>query len=101
MREQVELVQIIASRKAGTKEVSAWQFLTDSKLRPLMIETYKELYREEPLVSAVHTESQVRTLAKRPDLNTFTDQTFWISIPLMSIWTLRPHREPGNISRRF
>ena len=71
MREQVELSAIIAGGKGETTgEYPAWQFKPDSKLRPLMIETYKELYGEEPVVSAVHAGLECGLfLGKRPDLD--------------------------------
>ena len=71
MREQVEQCAILAGGKGETTgEYPAWQFKADSKLRPIMVETYKELYGKEPVVSAVHAGLECGLfLGKRPDLD--------------------------------
>lgn len=71
MREQVEQCALLAGGKGETTgEYPAWQYKQDSKLRPLMIETYKELYGKEPVVSAVHAGLECGLfLGKRPDLD--------------------------------
>lgn len=51
-------------------EYPAWQYKEDSKLRPLMIDTYKDLFGEEPTVFTIHAGLECGLfLGKRPDLD--------------------------------
>lgn len=69
-----ELAQCAALVNASSTEVineyPAWQFDPDSELRKVMEETYKEMFGQEPVVSAVHAGLECGLfLGKRPDLD--------------------------------
>lgn len=51
-------------------EYPAWQYKEDSRLRPLMIDTYKDLFGKEPIVFTIHAGLECGLfLGKRPDLD--------------------------------
>ena len=53
-----------------TGEYPAWQYDPNSRLRQIMVDTYKEVYGEEPVVSAIHAGLECGLfLGKRPDLD--------------------------------
>lgn len=69
-----ELLQCAGLVNASSTEVineyPAWQFNPDSELRKVMEETYKEMFGQEPVVSAVHAGLECGLfLGKRPDLD--------------------------------
>ena len=35
-------------------EYPAWAYKTDSKIRPIVVDTYKELFGKEPIVTTIH-----------------------------------------------
>lgn len=71
LKEQMELCAKIAGgtgRLVG--EYPAWQYDPDSELRRIMVDTYKELYGKEPVVSVIHAGLECGLfLGKRPDLD--------------------------------
>ncbi|MCB7303303.1 aminoacyl-histidine dipeptidase [Bariatricus massiliensis] len=51
-------------------EYPAWMYKHDSKIRPLVIDTYKEMFGEEPIVNTVHAGLECGLLSgKKPDLD--------------------------------
>lgn len=51
-------------------EYPAWEYCHDSKLRPLMVSTFEELYGKEPVVEAIHAGLECGILAdKLPGLD--------------------------------
>lgn len=71
LKEQLEQCGEIAG---GTNrilgEYPAWQYKEDSRLRPIMVSTYKELFEKEPVVSVIHAGLECGLfLGKRPDLD--------------------------------
>ena len=51
-------------------EYPAWMYQKDSKIRPLMVETYKELTGEDPIVTTVHAGLECGLLSgKKPTLD--------------------------------
>lgn len=71
IREQLE---VLASVTGGTGTVCdvypAWMYKEHSKLRDIMVETYRELYKEEPEVTTIHAGLECGLfLGKRADLD--------------------------------
>ena len=57
-----------AGRVVG--EYPAWQYDPDSELRRIMVDTYRELYGSEPVVSVIHAGLECGLfLGKRSDLD--------------------------------
>lgn len=53
-----------------TSDYPAWQYKSVSKLRPIMIDTYREMYGEEPIVTTIHAGLECGILSgQRPDLD--------------------------------
>lgn len=51
-------------------EYPAWQYDPDSKLRKIMVDTYRAMYGKEPVVSTIHAGLECGLfLGKRPDLD--------------------------------
>ncbi len=71
IQEQLEqCVRSVGGEGAVTNEYPAWQFNPDSRLRQIMADTYKELYKKEPVVSVIHAGLECGLfLGKRPDLD--------------------------------
>lgn len=75
--EKADLIQ--ALKDTGAKfgaaysqmgEYPAWEYRHDSRLRPLMVATFKELYGKEPVVEAIHAGLECGILAdKLPGLD--------------------------------
>lgn len=71
LKEQMELCAK-ASGGAGrvVGEYPAWQYDPDSELRRIMVDTYRELYGSEPVVSVIHAGLECGLfLGKRSDLD--------------------------------
>ena len=71
LKEQMELC---AKAAGGTGrlvgEYPAWQYDPDSELRRIMVDTYKDLYGREPVVSVIHAGLECGLfLGKRSDLD--------------------------------
>ncbi|MGF0032907.1 aminoacyl-histidine dipeptidase [Bariatricus sp. SGI.154] len=69
-----EYLEICAKAVGGTgktlNEYPAWQFRLESELRDTMLNTYKELYGKEPVVSTIHAGLECGLLqGKCPDLD--------------------------------
>ena len=71
MKEQVEACTKLAGGEGRVLgQYPAWQYNPDSKLRQIMVDTYKEQYGKEPVVSTVHAGLECGLfLGKRPDLD--------------------------------
>lgn len=71
LKEQLEMCAKIASGSGKVlNEYPAWQFRLESKLRDTMVETYKEFYGKEPVVSTIHAGLECGLLqGKCPDLD--------------------------------
>lgn len=71
IKEQLEqCVKAVGGEGVVTNEYPAWQYNPDSKLRQIMVETYRELYGKEPVVSVIHAGLECGLfLGKRPDLD--------------------------------
>lgn len=58
LQEQIRFIDIIAKNLGGKswieKEYPAWEFADQSDVRDLGIKVYKELYGQEPVISAAH-----------------------------------------------
>lgn len=71
LKEQLEQCgEIVGGTSRVLGEYPAWQYKEDSKLRPIMISTYKELFGKDPVVSVIHAGLECGLfLGKRPDLD--------------------------------
>ncbi len=71
MKEQVEACTLLTGGEGRIiGEYPAWQYDPNSELRQIMVDTYKELYGKEPMVSAIHAGLECGLfLGKRPDLD--------------------------------
>ena len=71
IKEQLEqCVKAVGGEGVITNEYPAWQYNPDSELRQIMVDTYRELYGEEPVVSVIHAGLECGLfLGKRPDLD--------------------------------
>lgn len=71
VKEQLEqCVKAVGGEGVITNEYPAWQYNPDSELRQIMVDTYRELYGEEPVVSVIHAGLECGLfLGKRPDLD--------------------------------
>lgn len=71
LKEQLEVcTKLTGGEGRVTGEYPAWQYDPNSKLRQIMVDTYKELYGNEPVVSAIHAGLECGLfLGKRPDLD--------------------------------
>ena len=71
IKEQVEVCTKLTGGKGRViGEYPAWQYDPNSELRQIMVDTYKELYGKEPVVSAIHAGLECGLfLGKRPDLD--------------------------------
>lgn len=71
IKEQVEVcTKLTGGEGRVTGEYPAWQYDPNSELRQIMVDTYKELYGKEPVVSAIHAGLECGLfLGKRPDLD--------------------------------
>ena len=71
IKEQLEqCVMAVGGEGVVTNEYPAWQYNPDSELRQIMVDTYRELYGEEPVVSVIHAGLECGLfLGKRPDLD--------------------------------
>ncbi len=71
IKEQVEVcTKLTGGEGRVLGEYPAWQYDPDSELRQIMVDTYKELYGKEPVVSAIHAGLECGLfLGKRPDLD--------------------------------
>lgn len=74
LEEMHEALCTFADMLGGTctkeNEYPAWMYKQDSKIRPLVIETYKEMFGEEPIVNTVHAGLECGLLSgKKPDLD--------------------------------
>ncbi|GFI49996.1 aminoacyl-histidine dipeptidase [Lachnospiraceae bacterium 62-26] len=71
LKEQLEMcAKVTGGEGRINAEYPAWQYNPDSELRQIMVDTYKELYNEEPVVSAIHAGLECGLfLGKRPDLD--------------------------------
>ncbi len=71
LKEQLEqCAKVTGGEGRITGEYPAWQYDPNSELRQIMVDTYKELYGEEPVVSAIHAGLECGLfLGKRPDLD--------------------------------
>ena len=56
--ELIERLEAVTEALGGSVSVAgdypAWEYKKDSRLRELMVDTYKELYKESPVIEAVH-----------------------------------------------
>ena len=48
------LTEFLGGEYLTEGEYPAWEYLKDSRLRPLMMEVYKEMYQKEPAVEVIH-----------------------------------------------
>lgn len=71
LKEQLEVcTKLTGGEGKVIGEYPAWQYDPNSKLRQIMVDTYKELYGKEPVVSAIHAGLECGLfLGKRPDLD--------------------------------
>lgn len=71
LMEQLEqCASLVGGKGEKMSEYPAWQYKEDSRLRPLMIDTYKDLFGEEPAVSTIHAGLECGLfLGKRSDLD--------------------------------
>lgn len=71
IKEQLEqCVKAVGGEGVITNEYPAWQYNPDSELLQIMVDTYRELYGEEPVVSVIHAGLECGLfLGKRPDLD--------------------------------
>lgn len=71
LKEQLEVcTKLTGGEGRVTGEYPAWQYDPNSRLRQIMVDTYKEVYGEEPVVSAIHAGLECGLfLGKRPDLD--------------------------------
>lgn len=69
--EQVDAVtKAFGGKGSISSEYQAWQYKPESKLRPVMVEAYKEVYGKEPEVCIIHGGLECGIfLGKRPDLD--------------------------------
>lgn len=73
-KEMKEILDAYAAYAGGTAEVSgeypAWMYKSDSKLRPIMIETYEKMFGKVPEVTTIHAGLECGLLSgKRPELD--------------------------------
>lgn len=74
---KMELTQILsawAERFGGctslTADYPAWMYKADSKLRPIMVDTYKEVFGEDPIITTLHAGLECGILSgQKPDLD--------------------------------
>lgn len=48
------LAELLGGRFSVYNEYPAWEYNPDSKIRELFVETYREMYSKEPVVTAIH-----------------------------------------------
>ena len=70
----LEQVEALTKGFGGTGSISsayqAWQYRTQSELRPVMVEAYKEVYQKDPEICIIHGGLECGIfLGKRPDLD--------------------------------
>lgn len=71
MKEQLEVcTKLTGGEGKVVGEYPAWQYDPNSKLRQIMVDTYKDLYGKEPVVSTIHAGLECGLfLGKCPDLD--------------------------------
>ncbi|MBE5921796.1 MAG: aminoacyl-histidine dipeptidase [Lachnospiraceae bacterium] len=64
------LIEALGGSYAGLGDYPGWEYKEDSKLRPLMVDLYKKLYGEEPVVQTIHAGLECGYLmSKKPELD--------------------------------
>lgn len=59
------LVQFLGGEVEISGDYPAWEYKKDSKLRDLMVQSYKELYGEEPKIEAIHAGLECGVMASK------------------------------------
>ena len=65
-----DFANILGGACVKENEYPAWMYKADSKIRPLVVETFKDMFGKEPIVNTVHAGLECGLLSgKKPDLD--------------------------------
>ena len=93
------LTQNLGGKVNRSSDYPAWEYVEDSKLRTLMGDTYREMYKKEPVMEVIHAGVECGLFSeKMPALTAcLTDQIFLISILRRNVFPFPVPREFTNI----